>query len=255
MKLIQGDSLEVMSAMPAQSFEVAVTSPPYNIGLAYAGFQDHRDDYEAWTLAWLEQAVRLCRRGVLLNIDTRPSDQTALYRTLGAIASRFTIQNSIVWAKSMAQDGPVRGHVKPINGPRYLNPGHELLLHIVSAPVHVDRLAVGVPYADKYSLARFGASGRPDLRCAGSVWWVPYPTRVRGMDHPASFPVALANRAIRYAGGTGAVLDPFAGSGTTLVAAEALGRESVGIEIDPASVEIANRRIGSLAKTPATKAG
>lgn len=62
-------------------------------------------------------------------------------------------------------------------------------------------------------------------------------------DHPAPFPVMLAERLIRmfsFVGDT--VLDPFAGSGTTLIAASRAGRNSIGVEIDAGYVDLAEHR-------------
>lgn len=62
-------------------------------------------------------------------------------------------------------------------------------------------------------------------------------------DHPAPFPVALAERLIRmfsFVGDT--VLDPFAGSGSTLIAASRAGRNSIGVEIDREYVNLAENR-------------
>ena len=62
-------------------------------------------------------------------------------------------------------------------------------------------------------------------------------------DHPAPFPIALADRLVRmfsFVGDT--VLDPFAGTGSTLVAASSAGRNSVGVEIDPEYVSLARTR-------------
>ena len=90
-------------------------------------------------------------------------------------------------------------------------------------------------------------SGRTDRVPAGrnkrSVWTVatePYPDA-----HFATYPTALVKPCI-LAGcpAGGAVLDPFAGSGTTLAVARALGRDAIGIELNPAYVELAHRRIG-----------
>lgn len=61
--------------------------------------------------------------------------------------------------------------------------------------------------------------------------------------HPAPFPLELATRLIRmfsFAGDT--VLDPFAGTGTTTIAASTTGRNSIGIEIDQAYLELATKR-------------
>jgi DNA modification methylase len=64
-------------------------------------------------------------------------------------------------------------------------------------------------------------------------------------DHPAPFPLELANRLVRmfsFVGDT--VLDPFAGTGTTSVAALHADRNSIGVEIDPEYMGQAERRIG-----------
>jgi DNA modification methylase len=63
-------------------------------------------------------------------------------------------------------------------------------------------------------------------------------------EHPAPYPVSLAERLIRmfsFVGDT--VLDPFMGTGTTAVAASAWGRNSIGFEIEPAYVDLARRRL------------
>jgi site-specific DNA-methyltransferase (adenine-specific) len=163
-------------------------------------------------------------------------------------AERFVLQNHIIWVKSVAIAGRTHGHFKPINSKRYLNHTWEHLLHLTKAgETPVDRLAVGVPFQDKSNIRRFGHE--EDLRCAGNVWFVPYDTiqdrqRERG-SHPATFPVELARRCLRLHGaGEGAlVLDPFLGTGTTLVAARALGITGVGIESDASYAESARRRL------------
>lgn len=64
------------------------------------------------------------------------------------------------------------------------------------------------------------------------------------IGHPAPFPLELPTRCIKlfsFVGDT--VLDPFAGSGTTLIAAAMLHRKAIGVEIDPTYGELAKRRI------------
>lgn len=63
-----------------------------------------------------------------------------------------------------------------------------------------------------------------------------------GQEHPTQKPLDLMEWVVNRAPGTGTILDPFAGSGTTLVAAKNLGRKAVGIEIIERRCEIAARR-------------
>ena len=77
------------------------------------------------------------------------------------------------------------------------------------------------------------------------VWSMPTES-ARRVGHPAPFPVELPEQLIRlytYAGDL--VLDPFMGSGSTLVAAATLGRRYVGYDLDPSYVDIARRRVAS----------
>lgn len=70
------------------------------------------------------------------------------------------------------------------------------------------------------------------------------PSGASTRDHPAPFPQELSDRLVRmfsFAGDT--VLDPFAGTGTTLVSAAKWGRNSIGIDIEPAYVDMARRRL------------
>ncbi len=88
-----------------------------------------------------------------------------------------------------------------------------------------------------------------DRRCRGNTWFIPYDTiKDRELDrgsHPATFPVALPEMCIRFAGCKegSTVYDPFAGSGTTLIAAQALGMLGIGTEIDKQYAAYASERL------------
>ena len=91
-----------------------------------------------------------------------------------------------------------------------------------------------------YSGWRDGVGAWPAL--CSTVWQV---TPARREGHPAPFPIELARRCIRLSTWPGEVIfDPFAGSGTTLLAARQLGRRAIGIEASAAYCELAARRLG-----------
>ena len=110
----------------------------------------------------------------------------------------------------------------------------------------MDRLAIGVPYEDENNLFRNRANG--NLRCGGNVWFIPHKTTQDRSDkgfHPCVFPVELAERCVKLHGVTGkmVVLDPFCGTGSTIVAAERLGVKGIGIDVDPSYCRSAERRL------------
>jgi site-specific DNA-methyltransferase (adenine-specific) len=92
------------------------------------------------------------------------------------------------------------------------------------------------------------AKPKSDRRCQGNTWFVPYDTianrdKHRG-SHPATFPVALIENAIKFSGlKSGVLLDPFMGSGTSAIAAINQGLEYIGYDIDADYIAFAEDRI------------
>ena len=239
-RIIQGDSAQALRRLPEASVDVVVTSPPYNLGVAYRSYDDRRPraDYLDWLAGIGAELHRVMAPdgSFFLNVGATNSDPWVSMDVAGAFRDRFTLQNHIVWVKSVSIGEESHGHFKPITSRRYLNQNHEAIFHFTkSGRVEVDRLAVGVPFKDKSNIARWGHAA--DRRCAGNVWFIPYETvrtKAQKFHHPAGFPVALPDRCLRLHGaGPGSVmLDPFLGTGTTLVAASRLGCHGIGMEID-----------------------
>lgn len=251
--VITGDCIAEMRQLGAGSVDVIVTSPPYNLGIAYGSYDDRlpRNIYLEWLgdVAIAMERVLRTNGSLFLNIGATSSDPWVSFDVAAVLRKTFILQNNIAWVKSISIGDDTVGHFKPISSRRYLNQNHETIFHFTkSGSVAVDRLAVGVPYKDKSNIARRGHA--QDKRCAGNTWFIPYKTvqsRTEKFNHPAAFPAALAERCMLLHGGAGAtVLDPFLGSGSTLVAAHELGWVGVGIEIDPVYAEIAAMRLRGL---------
>jgi site-specific DNA-methyltransferase (adenine-specific) len=248
-----GDCLDLLRAQKfeAKSVDVIVTSPPYNIGIAYKSYDDKRPRAEY--LNWLQKiAVELARvlkteGSFFLNVGATGSDPWIAMDVANAFRSSFVLQNHIIWVKSVSIGRDTVGHFKPITSKRYLNNNHESIFHFTkTGEVPIDRLAVGVPYKHKSNIGRW-QHATADVRCAGNTWFIPYPTvrsRAEKFDHPAGFPPALPERCILLHGAkNGLVLDPFLGAGTTLLAAERLGMHGVGFELDPHYAAVAAARL------------
>lgn len=256
-RIVTGDCLEVLATLAAESIDVVVTSPPYNIGMAYRSYADKRPraDYLAWLARVGEAIARVMKPegSFFLNVGATNTDPWIAADVAGAFRDGFTLQNHIIWVKSISVGEDTIGHFKPISSPRFLNQNHESVFHFTkSGAVAIDRLGVGVPFKHKSNIARWGHAR--DKRCAGNVWLIPYQTvrsKAQKFDHPAGFPVALAERCIRLhgAGPEVNVLDPFLGAGTTLEAAQRLGCAGLGVEIDPAYAETAAQRLRAAHQT------
>jgi site-specific DNA-methyltransferase (adenine-specific) len=251
-KIIQTDCIVGLRAL-REPVSVIVTSPPYNIGLQYRVGNDNKTDY----LPWMESVFLACKQVM--------SDKGHFFLQVGGIATRplipwdvlshalaagFVLQNEIVWVKNIsiserAEDS--YGQFKPVPSRRLLTNTHEFIFHLTKTGKEpINRLAVGVPLKYKSNVARFGH--KEDLRCRGNVWFIPYETiqskKERG-NHPAVFPVALPEMCIKLAGVPqgSLVVDPFVGTGTTLLACERLGMNGLGFDISSEYCKIAESRI------------
>jgi site-specific DNA-methyltransferase (adenine-specific) len=164
-----------------------------------------------------------------------------------ALAAGFVLQNEVTWVKNITVAGRSSGQFKPINSLRFLNNTNERIFHLTkNGEVPIDRLAVGVPFEYASNSARW--EHKSTTLCDGNSWFIPYETiqsKADRANHPAVFPVALPERCIRLSGipKGSLVLDPFCGSGTTLMACKNLGMRGIGFEISTAYCDAARKRL------------
>ncbi|HVY69194.1 MAG TPA: site-specific DNA-methyltransferase [Verrucomicrobiae bacterium] len=258
--LFHGDCLKGMAALPDACIDVVVTSPPYNLGINYNRYDDHgsRDEYLDWTKRWVTELRRVLRDdgSFFLNVGAAPSNPMLPYEILGVLRDTFVLQNTLHWIKSITVETRAgetfsAGHFKPINSRRYVNDCHEFVFHLTkTGEVPVDRLGVGVPYADKSNIARWGHTGGKDKRCRGNTWFIPYKTitsRDAERPHPATFPAQLAINCLKLHGlREGLVmLEPFLGIGHAARAAQECNlKVFVGFEIDDYYLRVARESLG-----------
>jgi site-specific DNA-methyltransferase (adenine-specific) len=274
--LLQDDCRHALAeTLPARSIDVVVTSPPYNLGLAYGRYDDRRprEEYRAFLTEVRDGLDRVLapEGSIFLNLGNAPKDPFLPWDIARSFAERFQLQNVIHWVKSIAIDRVLAGrsagltqdlalgHYKPSRSGRFLHGAHEYIFHLTrTGAVPLDRLAIGVPYQDKSNVARW-ASGRSDRRCRGNTWFLPYGTiqrRATDRPHPAAFPPELPEWCYRLHGvpRIHRALDPFVGIGASAVAAVRVGVPFVGIDLDPGYLEVARSRVaearGRRAGTP-----
>ncbi len=252
------DCIEGLNRLLEKSVAAIITSPPYNIGKKYFKHKDKRADY----LPWL--------KGVFTETKRVLADDGHFFLQVGGTAKKplipqevlqqaldagFRLQNEFIWDKSITVGDESYGPFNPVNSNRFVNQTHEFIFHLTkTGKVPLNRLAIGVPFKDKSNIRRFGH--KQDLRCRGNTWFIPYdPVRSKEerYNHPATFPVELPRMCIKLSGipKGSLVVDPFMGTGTTLVACRELGMRGLGFEIDEAYVSSAEARLGLTEKRAA----
>lgn len=262
------DCLQGMRQMADQSIDLAVTSPPYNLGIKYDTYKDKADrsEFIAWCLEWATELKRVMsdQASFFLNVGAAPKNPLLPHQLLLALTEGssdekplFTLQNTFHWIKSISvetKQGETisAGHFKPINSPRYVNDCHEYVFHLTkTGDIPLARKAAGVPYVYKSNISRWGHTDGEDKRCRGNTWFIPYDTiqsRSKERPHPATFPVGLVEQCIRIHGKGAAtrMLDPFNGIGTSAIAAHRMKIKSYsGFDIDEGYLATSHERLGA----------
>jgi adenine-specific DNA-methyltransferase len=244
--LICGDLLEVLPNVPDGQVDLTVTSPPYNIGKEYESSRD-LDEYVDWCQRWIAEIYRVTKpHGCFwLNLGYLEVPERGRAVPLPYLLwdkSPFYLLQEVVWHYGAG-----------VAARRAFSPRNEKWLWYVKDPenylFNLDAVRdpnVKYPHQKKNGKLKCNPLGKNP----GDVWLVPKVTSGAGRasrertNHPAQFPIAVVQRIVRACSRDGdLVLDPFAGSGSTLVASLLNDRRSMGIEIRPDYCAIAERRI------------
>jgi site-specific DNA-methyltransferase (adenine-specific) len=255
-QILTGDCLRHLAELPPASVDLAFADPPFNIGYEYDVYNDRqgRQDYLAWSERWLAAVQRVLKPDGSFYVAIGDEYVAELKVRLDALG--LSLRNWIVWHYTFG-----------VNCKRKFNRSHAHILYYVMDPKRFtfNAAAVRVPSARQttYADRRANPTGklpddtwvlRPqeDERCfapEGDTWYV---ARVCGTfkerkNHPCQMPEAVLERIIRVSSNSGdLILDPFAGSGTTLAVAKRLGRRYLGIELSAEYAQRVRERLAAI---------
>jgi site-specific DNA-methyltransferase (adenine-specific) len=231
----------------AESAAAVVTSPPYNVGLAYDAGNDALDWTAYWDMAgdvadlmavalasggrsWVNTAVAVPGQPDRVGGSVKCRVMLAYHWAMALERAGIALVDQVAWCSARGA-GTAWGSWESPTAPNLRGDWESVLVGCKD-----DWERTPPPEAEGWR----DRVGDWAALCS-TVWHLP-PARRDG--HPAPFPVELARRAIRLSTWPGeVVLDPFAGSGTTLLAARQLGRRAIGVERSERYCELAVTRL------------
>ncbi|CUS84411.1 site-specific DNA-methyltransferase (adenine-specific) [Candidatus Kryptonium thompsonii] len=233
------DDFLTTSIIPPNSIDLIVTSPPYNVDINYNSFKDDipYEKYLEFSEKWLEKAYLVSKPDgrMCLNIplDKNKGGQQSVYADIVTIAKRvgWKYHSTIIWNEQNISKRTAWGSWLSASAP------------FVIAPVEV----IVVLYKERWK--KISGSGKSDISKEEFIEWTNGVWNFMGeskkrIGHPAPFPVELPKRCIKlfsFVGDT--VLDPFLGSGSTLIDCVLTNRKGIGVEIDKNYCELAKNRL------------
>ena len=235
------NSSEHMEEIPDGSIDLIITSPPYNRGKTYSSdslkvYNDKKSESEYLKFlfnVWIECFRVASKKAVFfLNIGDSSKDQGISEKVAKTAENAGWIRiQDIIWAKSLYG----RGHYTPSGkNKRFNNIWEHIYLFVKNKKEYsLDTKSIGIPYADKSNIGRYGDV---DLRDPGNILHICYEKttgKTIKKGHEAPFPIGLPYKCIKCVPEAKTVLDPFLGTGTTLAAALNLGKKGFGYELFP----------------------
>lgn len=238
--IIQGDCIEILKQIPDDSVDMTFADPPFNLKKKYNGYRDNKEftEYLKWCKDWILEMVRITKSTGSIFVHNIPKWLTYYASFLNEVAD---FKHWIAWDAPTAPMG------------KTLQPSHYGVLY----------------YAKSYRENKFYEIRYPHKRCRKcKVLLKDYGGKKGGLhpfgplvsdswtdihrikhnkyrdEHPCQLPIHSLERLIlMVTDENDIVLDPFVGTGTTVIAAKKLGRKYIGIDIDPTYVAITKEHL------------
>lgn len=239
-----------LSIIDNNTVHLVVTSPPYNVGTNYNSHRDNMplDEYlalldDVWKECWrvLVPGGRICVN-VPAGIGRAPYIPIAGYVREG-IEKRFSLRGIIVWDKGTSGGRTTWGSYRLPTNPTLRDTTERIIVANKGRPGQGMDIPGYVKKRDKKGVYSSFLEDGSLFRELTQDHWQVSPESKSKIKHPAPFPVAIPERLIRLYAYPGAlILDPFAGSGTTGVAAIQLRCKCILVDIDYDYCKLAFRR-------------
>jgi len=241
-KVFNTDALEGIKMLPDHSVDLVIADPPYGLGKDYGNDSDKKEyaEFLRWTEQWIALVMPKLKRSGSLYIFTtwRYSPEIFVF-----LKSQLTMVNEIIWDRKVPSMGGTTRRFSSV---------HDTIgFFVKSKDYYFDIDSVRIPYDEGTKKARTRSIfvGKKWLEVGYNpkdVWTFSRLHHIHSEreDHPTQKPLKLIERMVKAScPENGVVLDPFAGSGTTVAACLLTNRHYIAYEINPAYYKIILRRI------------
>ena len=239
-QVICADCLEILKEIPDDSIDITFADPPFNLQKKYDEYNDNKDfeEYLIWCKKWISEMVRVTKQTGNIFVHNIPKWLTYYSTFLNEIAY---FKHWIAWDAPTAPMG------------KSLQPSHYGILFYAKNQKELKSYEIRYPHKrDRktgYLLKDYGgkkASLHPFGPLVSDVWTDIHRIKHNKYrdEHPCQLPIHLLERIILMSTDENdIVLDPFVGTGTTVIAAKRLGRKFIGIDIDEKYVNITKGKL------------
>jgi site-specific DNA-methyltransferase (adenine-specific) len=234
-KTINGDIFSIADFLPEKFIDLMFIDPPYNLKKKFNSVKFSsvdETDYEAWADGWLSRLVRLLKPEASVYICCDWKSSSSIYN---AAKKYFKIQNRITWEREKGR-GAKANWKNCTEDIWFCTLSDNYVFNIEDVKLKRKVLA---PYRENGEPKDWNSEDEGNFRITSpsNIWTdisIPFWSMPENTDHPTQKPEKLLAKIILASSNKGdVVFDPFAGSGTTQVTAKKLGRNFVGIELDP----------------------
>lgn len=233
------DNIIQTKAIAEESIDLIVTSPPYNVDIKYNNHDDKisYEDYLEFSRNWMTRCFKWLKNDgrFCLNIplDKNKNGQQSVGADFTTIAKKigFKYHSTIIWNEGNISRRTAWGSWMRASAP------------FVIAPVELIVILYKGTWK-KTSGSKISDISRDDFMSWTNGLWTFQGESKKRTGHPAPFPIELPHRCIKlFSYVDDVILDPFLGSGTTLIAAILDHRKGIGIDIDPEYCRLAKKRL------------
>jgi len=245
-QVIHGDCLEVMKNIPDNSVDITFADPPFNLKKRYNGYKDNKEfnAYLDWCKQWIYEMVRITKPTGSIFVHNIPKWLTCYAGFLNGTAY---FKHWIAWDAPTAPMG------------KTLQPSHYGVLYYAKDLKQNKFYEIRYPHKRcrkcGYLLKDYGgkkAGLHPFGPLVSDVWTDIHRIKHNKYrdEHPCQLPIHLLERIILMSTDENdIVLDPFVGTGTTVIAAKRLGRRFIGIDIDEKYTNITKDKLSRESST------